>query len=199
MKVRVRQFIDFAYGDKRRDKAKVKELISDIGAPYDPTTDRYKQFREALTAFEDGKISATNFSDLPNNVSANKQAGYKVLCKNYVELKEDNALVWQGRSPVEVNIAGLRISTAWYLRTEVSNQNRIVFLHFGKEQLPRKKERGLLAILCMAKPDAAGVGILNIQPGTLITATRLDEIEAAYLEERAHKFMHIVENLEGGS
>lgn len=195
MKIRVNQFIEFAYGDKRRDKAKVKSIIDDFDLPYDPAKDRYKQFREAMTSFEDQKMSSKDFLDLHSNVSANKAAGYKVLCQNYLDLKEDHALIWQGRSPVEAEISGLRIATAWYLRTEANNQRRIIFLHFGKEQLPRKKERGLLTVLRLAEPDSAGVGILNIQPGTLITATRMDQSEADYLRTRAAKFMAIAQDL----
>jgi len=196
MKIRVSQFIEFAYGDKRRDKAKVKSIIGDLDLPYDPARDRYKQFREAMTSLEDQKISTEKFLALHSSVSANKSAGYKVLCQNYLDLKEDHALIWQGRSPVEADISGLRITTAWYLRTEANNQRRIIFLHFGKEQLPRKKERGLLTILRLAEPDSAGVGILNIQPGTLITATRIDQIEADYLKERAEKFLALAKEFQ---
>lgn len=195
MKIRVSQFIDFAYGDKRQDKAKVKSIISDLDLPYDPIKDRYKQFREAMVSFENQKISTENFLALHSSVSANKSAGYKVLCQNYLDLKEDHALIWQGHSPVEADISGLNITTAWYLRTEANNQRRIIFLHFGKEQLPRKKERGLLTILRLAQPESAGVGILNIQPGTLITATRLDQVEAEYLQERAKKFLVFAKSL----
>ncbi|WP_298858641.1 hypothetical protein [uncultured Sulfitobacter sp.] len=196
MKIRVSQFIDFAYGDKRKDKAKVKGIIGDIDLPYDPAKDRYKQFREAMTSFEDQKLSTKQFLTLHSSVSPNKSAGYKVLCENYLDLKEDHALIWQGRSPVEAIISGLHITTAWYLRTEANNQRRIIFLHFGKEQLPRKKERGLLTILRLAQPDSAGVGILNIQPGTMITSTRLDQNEAGYLQERATKFLALAQKLE---
>lgn len=198
MKIRVSQFIEFAYGDKRKDKAKVKSIIGDLDLPYDPIKDRYKQFREAMISLEDQKISTEKFLALHSSVSANKSAGYKVLCQNYLDLKEDHALIWQGRSPVEADISGLRITTAWYLRTEANNQRRIIFLHFGKEQLPRKKERGLLTILRLAQPESAGVGILNIQPGTLITATRLDQNEADYLHERATKFLAFAKDLQAG-
>lgn len=198
MKIRVTQFIEFAYGDKRKDKAKVKSIIGDLDLPYDPARDRYKQFREAMASLEDKKISTEKFLALHSSVSANKSAGYKVLCQNYLDLKEDHALIWQGRSPVEADISGLRITTAWYLRTEANNQRRIIFLHFGKEQLPRKKERGLLTILRLAQPDFAGVGILNIQPGTLITATRLDQNEADYLKTRAEKFLSLAKELQSG-
>lgn len=198
MKIRVTQFIEFAYGDKRKDKAKVKSIIGDLDLPYDPARDRYKQFREAMASLEDKKISTEKFLALHSSVSANKSAGYKVLCQNYLDLKEDHALIWQGRSPVEADISGLRITTAWYLRTEANNQRRIIFLHFGKEQLPRKKERGLLTILRLAQPDSAGVGILNIQPGTLITATRLDQNEADYLKTRAEKFLSFAKELQSG-
>lgn len=196
MKIRVSQFIEFAYGDKRKDKAKVKSIIGDLDLPYDPIKDRYKQFREAMVSLEDQKISTEKFLALHSSVSANKSAGYKVLCQNYLDLKEDHALIWQGRSPVEADISGLSIATAWYLRTEANNQRRIIFLHFGKEQLPRKKERGLLTILRLAQPESAGVGILNIQPGTLITSTRLDQNEADYLQERATKFQAFAKNLQ---
>ena len=198
MKIRVTQFIEFAYGDKRKDKAKVKSIIGDLDLPYDPARDRYKQFREAMASLEDKKISTEKFLALHSSVSENKSAGYKVLCQNYLDLKEDHALIWQGRSPVEADISGLRITTAWYLRTEANNQRRIIFLHFGKEQLPRKKERGLLTILRLAQPDSAGVGILNIQPGTLITATRLDQNEADYLKTRAEKFLSLAKELQSG-
>ena len=198
MKIRVTQFIEFAYGDKRKDKAKVKSIIGDLDLPYDPARDRYKQFREAMASLEDKKISTEKFLALHSSVSANESAGYKVLCQNYLDLKEDHALIWQGRSPVEADISGLRITTAWYLRTEANNQRRIIFLHFGKEQLPRKKERGLLTILRLAQPDSAGVGILNIQPGTLITATRLDQNEADYLKTRAEKFLYLAKELQSG-
>ncbi|SDX72775.1 hypothetical protein SAMN04488041_1159 [Sulfitobacter pontiacus] len=198
MKIRVSQFIEFAYGDKRKDKAKVKSIIGDLDLPYDPIKDRYKQFREAMISLEDQKISTEKFLALHSSVSANKSAGYKVLCQNYLDLKEDHALIWQGRSPVEADISGLRITTAWNLRTEANNQRRIIFLHFGKEQLPRKKERGLLTILRLAQPESAGVGILNIQPGTLITATRLDQNEADYLHERATKFLAFAKDLQAG-
>lgn len=198
MKIRISQFIEFAYGDKRKDKAKARSIISDFDLPYDPVKDRYKQFREAMISLEDQKISTEQFLALHSNVSANKSAGYKVLCQNYLDLKEDHALIWQGRSPVEAEISGLRITTAWYLRTEANNQRRIIFLHFGKEQLPRKKERGLLTVLRLAKPDSAGVGILNIQAGTLITATRLDQNEADYLHERAAKFIALAKVLQAG-
>ena len=93
-----------------------------------------------MTSFEEKKISNKDFLELHSKVTPNKSAGYKVLCKNYLDLKEDHALIWQGRSPVEVEISGLKITTAWYLRTEANNQKRIIFLHFGKDQLPRKKE-----------------------------------------------------------
>ena len=198
MKIRVNQFIEFAYGDKRRDKAKVKSLIGEPEGAYDPVKDRYKQFREAMTSFENQRLTTHEFLALHTNVSANKSAGYRVLCRNYLDLKEDHALIWQGRSPVEALISGLHISTAWYLRTEANNQRRIIFLHFGKEQMPRKKERGLLTVLQLAEPDSAGVGILNIQPGTLVTATRLDQTEAAFLQERAAKFMTLAKELQTG-
>lgn len=71
MKIRIGQFIEFAYGDKRKDKAKVRSIIDDLDLPYDPVKDRYKQFREAMTSFEENKISAKKFLDLHSNVSAN--------------------------------------------------------------------------------------------------------------------------------
>ena len=46
--------------------------------------------------------------------------------------------------------------------------------------------------------DSAGVGILNIQAGTLITATRLDQSEADYLHERAAKFMELAKAIQAG-
>jgi len=58
MKIRISQFIDFAYGDKRKDKAKARSIIDDFNLPYDPIKDRYKQFREAMTALEEQKITA---------------------------------------------------------------------------------------------------------------------------------------------
>lgn len=199
MKIRVSQFIEFAYGDKRKDKASVKNIISDLDLPYDPARDRYKKFREAMTSYEDQKTSMKDFLSLYSSVTANKSAGYKTLSQNYLDLKEDHALIWQGRSPIDVEISGLHITTAWYLRTEANNQRRIIFLHFGKEPLPRKKERGLLSVLMLAKPDSAGVGILNIQPGTLITATRLDQLESEYLRGRAEKFMALAKDVQAGS
>jgi len=199
VKIRVNQFIEFAYGDKRKDKAKVKSIIDDFELPYDPAKDRYKKFREAMTSYEDQKISRKNFLELYSTVSSNKSAGYKCLCENYLDLKEDHALIWQGRSPVQAEISNLIITTAWYLRTEANNQKRIIFLHFGKEQLPRKKERGLLTLLRLAEPDSAGVGILNIQPGTLITATRMDQNEAGYLQSRAAKFVTLAEDIQSNS
>lgn len=199
MKIRVNQFIEFAYGDKRRDKAKVKSIIDDQKLPYDPAKDRYKKFRDTMTSFEDHKTSIEEFRALHSKVAANKSAGYKILCQNYLDLKEDHALTWQGKSSVEAKISGLRVTTAWYLRTEANNQRRIIFLHFGKSQLPMKKERGLLTILRLAEPDAAGVGILNIQPGTLTIATRLDKNEADYLHERAEKFVTVATSLQEGS
>lgn len=198
MKIRVSQFIEFAYGDKRKDKSKVRSIIGEFDLPYDAAKDRYKQFREAMTALEDKRISISKFLALHSSVSANKSAGYKILCQNYLDLKEDHALIWQGRSPVEAEISGLRITTNWYLRTEANNQRRIIFLHFGKEQMPRKKERGLVTILRLAEADSAGVGILNIQPGTLITATRLDQAEAIYLQERAVKFLALAKVIQEG-
>ncbi|MEC9312611.1 MAG: hypothetical protein VYA97_12660 [Pseudomonadota bacterium] len=189
------QFIDFAYGDKRKDKSKVRSILSDMELPYDPAKDRYKQFREAMTSFEEQKMSQAAFIELYSSVSQNKSSGYKILSQNYLDLKEDHALIWKGRSPVEADISGLIISTAWYLRTEANNQQRIIFLHFGKDQMPRKKERGLLTILRLAKPDSAGVGILNIQPGTLITSTRLDQAEADYLNIRAARFVELAATL----
>lgn len=189
MKIRVSQFIDFAYGDQRKDKSVVKNIINDIALPYDPAKDRYKQFREAMASFEENRITASEFLDLHSRVSANKSVGYRTLSQNYLDLKEDHGLIWQGRSPVEAEISGLHVTTAWYLRTEANNQRRIIFLHFGKDPLPRKKERGLLTILRLARPDSAGVGILNVQPNTLITATRVDENEVQYLNKRATKFL----------
>lgn len=195
MKIRFSQFIDFAYGDKRKDKAKVNSIISDQNSPYDPAKDRYKKFRESMKKFEEGDISEHDFLTLYTRVSANKSAGYKVLSQNYLDLKEDHAFIWQGRTGINAVISDLSISTAWYLRTEASNQRRVIFLHFGKEQLPRKKERGLLTLLRLAVPDSAGVGILNIQPGTLITATRLDQVEADYLKERAGKLVALTKDM----
>ncbi|MEM7489309.1 MAG: hypothetical protein AAF390_09330 [Pseudomonadota bacterium] len=189
MQVRVTQFIDFAYGDKRRDRAKVNNIISDLGADYDPARDRYRKFREAMKSFEEGRMPTEKFLTLHSRVASNKAAGYKVLCQNYLDMKEDHALIWQGRSPLQADISGLRVTAAWYLRTEANNQTRIIYLHFGKDQLPRKKERGLLTVLRLARPESAGVGVLNIQSGTLTTATRLDQVEADYLKQRASKFM----------
>ena len=126
MKIRVNQFIEFAYGDKRKDKAKARSIIGDMDLPYDPAKDRYKKFRDAMVSFEEHKISENDFIGLHSKVSANKSAGYKVLCQNYLDLKEDHALIWEGRSPVEANVSGLRITTAWYLRTEANNQRRII-------------------------------------------------------------------------
>ncbi|SMR82242.1 hypothetical protein SAMN04488030_2588 [Aliiroseovarius halocynthiae] len=199
MRIRVNQFVEFAYGDKRRDKAKVKSIITELEDQYDIAKDRYRKFRDAMRAFESKKLSEKSFLDLYKSVSANKSAGYEVLSRNYLALKEDHGLIWEGHKRVEAEISDLKISTAWYLRTEASNQRRIICLHFGKEQLPRKKERGLLTVLQMAEPESAGVGILSIQPGTLTAVTRLDHTEAEYLRKRAAKFMAIANDLNTGS
>lgn len=189
MKIRAITFIEFAYGDKRRDRSKVREIVESLDSSYDPAKDRYKQFRDSLKSLEDGRISTESFLSLSLRVSANKSSGYGVLCKNYLNLKEDFGLIWEGRSPIEADMSGLRVSTSWYLRTDTNNRRIIVFINLRKDQLPRNKERGLLTLLRLAKPDSAGVGILNIQPGTLITAPRLDQNEADYLHERAARFM----------
>jgi len=186
--------VDFAYGDKRKDKAKVESIIEDLKSEYDPAKDRYKRFREALKSFEEGHLLEEQFRRLHEDVSANKSAGYKVLSRNYLDAKEDHALIWQGRNTVVADISGLQISTAWYLRTDASNQRRIVYLHFGKEPLPRQRERGYLSVLRLAEPDASGVGILNIQPGTLLFETRVNQAEISYLELRAAKFVEIYRN-----
>ena len=55
-----------------------------------------------------------------------------------------------------------------------------------------------MTVLRLAKPESAGVGILNIQPGTLITATRLDVSEADYLHKRAEKFLALAKDLQNG-
>ena len=195
MKIRVNQFIEFAYGDKRRDKAKARSIIDEQQLPYDPAKDRYKKFRDAMISFEDHRMAVDEFRNLYAQVTANKSAGYKVLCENYLDLKEDHALIWQGKSSIEAEIENLRVTTAWYLRTEANNQRRIIFLNFGKNQLPMKKERGLLTVLRLAEPDSAGVGILNIQAGTLIISSRLDQNEADYLHERAAKFVALATEL----
>ena len=91
MKIRLSQFIDFAYGDKRRDKAKVQSIIDDLKAPYDPAKDRYKQFREGLNRYEEKEISRAAFLAMHSKVAANKAAGYKVLSQNYVDLTKDHA------------------------------------------------------------------------------------------------------------
>jgi hypothetical protein len=198
MRIGVNQFIDFAYGDKRQDKAKVFSIVSEPAAPYDPAKDRYKQFREAMTNYEEKRISLNDFLALHINVAANKSGGYRSLCKNYIDLKEDYGLIWEGRSSVEAAIGELQIATTWHLRTEENNQKRVIFLHFGKEPFAREKEKGILTVLRLAKPDAAGVGILNIQPGTLVTATRLDANEVTYLAQRAAKFMALAKDIEAG-
>lgn len=54
MKVRGKQFLEFAFGDKRRDREVVRFLFSEENQKYDHVKDRYKQFREALIAFEGG-------------------------------------------------------------------------------------------------------------------------------------------------
>lgn len=188
MELRAKQFIEFAYGDQRKDKAKVLNIISEMDS-YDPATDRYKKFREAMDSYEKGKISERDFLELYQSVSSNKSSGYRTLSRNYLALKEDHALVWEGRKPIFASFSDLSITTAWHLRAEASNQRRIIFLHFGKDQLPNKKQQGLLTLLMLAQPEAAGVGILNIQPGTLVTATRLDQSDAEYLKTRAEKFI----------
>ena len=198
MKISVNQFIDFAYGDKRQDKANVSSIINEPVAPYDPAKDRYKQFREAMTSFEERKIPIKEFLELHLNVAKNKTDGYEKLCKNYIDLKEDYGLIWAGRSSVEAKIAELVVTTNWYLRTEENNQKRVIFLHFGKEPFARVKERGILTVLRLGKPDAAGVGILNIQPGTLVTATRIDQKEVKFLEERAAKFAALAKDIKPG-
>ncbi|WP_323032364.1 hypothetical protein [Paracoccus sp. (in: a-proteobacteria)] len=198
MKISLNQFVEFSYGDKRKDKSKVADIINDLDVPYDPAKDRYKQFREAMKSFEDGKASLKEFQELYETVSANKSSGYRTLSKNYLNMKEDYALIWEGRSPIEAVISDLHITTAWYLRTEENNQRRIIFLHFGKDPFSREKERGILTLLRMAKPDSAGVGIMNIQPGTLVTATRLDEKEAGFLRKRAERFTAIAKSIQSG-
>ncbi|MGH2340497.1 hypothetical protein ACRC7T_03325 [Segnochrobactraceae bacterium EtOH-i3] len=196
MKINVKKFIEFSYGDKRRDKAKVISIIDEMKEKYDPAKDRYKQFREAMASFEDKKINREEFLNLHKNVSNNKSIGYQLLAKNYLDLKEDYGLVWEGRVPIEVDISGLVITTAWYLRTEENNQRRIIYLHFGKDSFPREKERGILTVLRLASIDAVGVGILNIQPGTLTMSTRLDEKEAAFLRQRAARFVEISKKID---
>lgn len=196
MRVTEKTFIEFAYGDKRRDKAKVESILGELDVPYDPARDRYKRFREALKSFESRQITEQSFLDLHSRVSANKSAGYKVLFENYLELKEDHAFLWHGKSPIQAEFDGLTVTTSWYLRTESNNQQRIIYLNFGKDPLPFKKEKGLRTLLRLAAPDSAGVGILNIQAGTLITANRLDQAEANYLRQRANKFVTLAHSLQ---
>lgn len=195
MRVRAKRFLDFAYGDKRKDKAMVKAIVEEIRQPFDPAKDYYKKFRDTLIAFEEGRISKADFLNLHTQVTANKASSYEVLSRKYLEAKEDNALVWQGQSAVVADISGLEIKSSWYLRTESRNQRMIVALHFNKERLPQKHEQGLLTILQLAEPASAGVGILCIQPATMVSATRQDDRERKYLQERAAKFVSILKTL----
>ena len=101
--------IEFCYGDKRRDKATVRGILRSQDEDYDPAKDRYKRFRDAMTSLEEGGISLERFKTFYTEVSANKTSGYKLLCTNYLEMKEDYGLIWQGRSPLVAELADLRI------------------------------------------------------------------------------------------
>lgn len=195
MKVRITPFIEFAYGDKRKDKSTVSRIVEDMKKDYDPATDRYKQFREKLTAFEEGNVSEQFFLEFHKSVAANKKKGFETLAQNYIDLKEDYALIWDGIQRVSASLGGLEVQTSWYLHTDSSNQKRIIFLNFRKESFPTKQEKGLLTLLPLAAPEAAGVGILNIQSGTLILATRPDVQELVFLETRAKRFKLIADAL----
>jgi len=89
----------------------------------------------------------------------------------------------------------LQITANWYLHTDSSNQKRIVFLNFRKEPFPHQHQKGLLNLLKAATPESAGVGILNVQPATLVTATRLDEDEFEFLKSRAATFIRTAKSL----
>lgn len=195
MKIRVLQFVEFAYGDKRKDKSKVSQIINDNQKDYDPVTDRYKRFRESLSSFEDGNISENQFKNIYKTVTANKVSGYKILAENYLDLKEDHGLVWDGRQGISIKLDELEITANWYLHTDSSNQKRIVFLNFRKEPLPQKHEKGILNLLRASSPDFAGVGVLNVQAATLILATRLNVKELEFLELRAKTFLKISDSI----
>lgn len=195
MDIRSTQFVEFAYGDKRKDRNKVREIIAENDKDYDPTTDRYKKFRESLSNFESGKITEVDFKTFYKTVSSNKSAGYKTLAENYIDLKEDHALIWDGPQKVVAELDDLFISASWYLHTDASNQRRAIFLNFRKQAFPPDQERGLLTLLQYAFPESSGVGILNIQVSTLVLATRVNRAELAYLQSRAAKFQAIAESL----
>ncbi|MEX0344435.1 MAG: hypothetical protein AB3N20_05900 [Rhizobiaceae bacterium] len=195
MKIRAVQFIEFAYGDKRRDRASVKRILDDIEKDYDPATDRYKKFRESLGAYEDGTVNEGEFLNFYKIVAANKSEAYKVLAKNYVDAKDDHGLIWDGLQRVSAKLGKLEVTASWYLHTDASNQRRIVFLNFRKEPFSHQHEKGLFTLLQIAAPESAGVGILNVQFATLNVSSRLDESELVFLESRAAKFVSIAETL----
>lgn len=86
-RVRIKPFMEFAYGDRRKDRSVVSQALSEMNKGYDPAADRYKQFREALTSFESGTLSKLEFINLFNSVTPSKRDGYKNLSRNYLDLK----------------------------------------------------------------------------------------------------------------
>lgn len=195
MKIRITPFVEFAYGDQRKDKATVQATLDLANKVYDPSTDRYKQFRDALSKYEEQNGSEIEFRNLHKNVTSRKKSGYKTLCENYLNLKEHYALIWTGRQPLSLNFGDLEINTAWYLRTAVQNQNTIIFLNFRKDPFPPKQERAILTILQLAALESAGAGILNIQTGTLVSAPTKDQAIVSFLKERAEKFLKIASEI----
>lgn len=195
MKVRINPFIEFAYGDKRKDKSKIKEIFQQDKEEYDPAKDRYKQFREALVSYETAATSEAVFKDTYARVSPTKSAAYKIMSRNYLDLKEDHALIWDGSQRPIADLSGLKVQTSWYLHTSSANLSRIICLNFRKDPYPRKQERGILTLLQIAEPNSAGVGILNIQASTMIVQARLDLVEKEYLEIRAKRFLEIANSL----
>lgn len=128
-------------------------------------------------------------------MAANKSAGYEALSRNYLDLKEDHGLIWSGQNTATARFGRLEVPLSWYLRSEDSNNLRLVALRFNKDPMPHAIERGMLSLLHLAKPEAAGVGVLNVQYGTLVLATRQDPKTSTYLETRAAKLLSIVEAL----
>ncbi|WP_374629913.1 hypothetical protein [Pannonibacter indicus] len=187
----MRQFVDFAYGNRRKDKSKVLEIMDAINSEYDPAKDRYKKFRETLEAYEKGNLSDAEFLSLYSRVSSRKSEAFKIMAKNYMEMKEDNGLSWDGFTRVDVEFSGLFVQVTWSLHTLTANSYRIVGINFGKDPYPKDKERAVLTLLQMAVPESYGVGIMNLQASTLVVKTRVDDLEKKFLDDRAKKFLDL--------
>ncbi|ULQ52161.1 hypothetical protein [Flavihumibacter fluvii] len=147
MEVPLTSFVDFIIKTGRPKLTCAKKIKKDSAEEYDPMTDYYKRFREAIQEMHKKDLPKKQLSSIIGHLPASKRDNYQEMVGGYRKFLGSKDVKWFKPPRKDWQHSGLTIPINPELGLEIEGEKHVIKLYLKAEKPSKDRLASILALM----------------------------------------------------